>query len=88
MKLAIGYSTKNQLELTQQTWPSLAQAQADYGFDIFWCDASTSDAQEFYITEARKHALYYAPVFGGADAAIAWKLSQMLAHHPPEAGKA
>ena len=39
MKLAIGYSTKDQVELTMQTMPILAAPDVD----IYWGDGSTTE---------------------------------------------
>ena len=46
MKLAIAYSTKDQVELTEQTLPSLA---GKAPWDLFWCDGSrTEEGQRFF----------------------------------------
>lgn len=81
MKLALGYSTKDQVELTKQTIEPLlrsVKAKQYGGPDIHWCDGSDTD-------EGRAMPRHYANidvsynVRGGADSAIAWKLSQLLA---------
>lgn len=75
MRLAICYSSKNQLELTEQTLPRALLVPRGVESSLIWCDASTD-------TEARKLASRYnasMDVRGGADAAIAWKLTKALA---------
>jgi hypothetical protein len=79
MKLAIGYSTKDQVEITEQTLPRImSHAGTSWDLDIFWCDGSqTIDGKAF--PEVYVERLNFFPgVGGGADAAIAWKLSTML----------
>ena len=78
MKLAIGYSTKDQVELTKQTLPAFAGRST---FDLFWCDGSrTDEGQRFFEQhDFGARCINTARVFGGADSAIAWKLSAMLA---------
>jgi len=73
MKLAIGYSTKDEIELTKQTYPRLGRVP---GASIFWCDGSTT-------AEGQRLPLAFglmppARILGGADAALAWKLSALL----------
>ena len=82
MKLAIAYSTKDQVELTDQTLPRLMKSVNTVehgGPTLWWCDGSRTDkGRKIY----RDHAAYFLgmdTVFGGADAAIAWKLSKLLA---------
>jgi hypothetical protein len=74
MKLAIGYSTKDQVELTEQTFPVLRDGQ----HALFWCDASR-DAHALRYFDKYKNLSEYATIRGGADSAIAWKLSTLLA---------
>lgn len=78
MRLALGYSTCDQVELTEQTLPRIiSHALAD----LFWCDGSVMEKGRSYF-EAHglgARCLNSARVTGGADAAIAWKLSTMLA---------
>jgi hypothetical protein len=84
VKLAICYSSKNQFELTEQTWTRLIDSlpfdSTSYETGLFWCDASSSeDAVGFF--EEYKHVLLGAgaeKVFGGADSALAWKLTRAL----------
>jgi hypothetical protein len=73
MKLAIGYSTKDQVELTKQTLPVLAPDEAD----LLWCDASLGEGKDLF-EKCRYDCAYSATVRGGADSAIAWKLSRAL----------
>ena len=79
MKLAIAYSTKDEVENTRQTWPRLVYSVPLLaGTHVFWADASeTAEALEFYrsaeVTQLTER------VTGGADAAIAWKLTKALA---------
>lgn len=83
MKIAIGFSTKNQLELTKQTWPRLLEslekrAPGSY-VDIFWCDASDDPpALNYFMEQSSRCAYAKTNICGGADAAIAWKLYHML----------
>ena len=73
MRLAIGYSTKNQVELTQQT------LRHDGKYDLFWCDGSTEPEAIEFFRQFSQHANYAKTgVRGGADAAIAWKLTKVL----------
>jgi hypothetical protein len=84
VRLAIGYSTKNQIELSEQTWPRLIDSLplATHNIGLFWADASSKEDAIGYFEEY-KNVLNLGDnaqrVFGGADAAIAWKLSKMLA---------
>ena len=76
MKLAIAYSTKDQAELSKQTFPVLRDGQ----HCLFWCDGSkTDEGRAFYFKNSAYTTYPPAHVTGGADAAIAWKLSTMLA---------
>lgn len=77
-KVAIAYSSKDQVELTKQTLPALAGRSA---FDLFWCDGSrTDEGQRFFEQhDFGARCINTARVFGGPDAGIAWKLSAMLA---------
>ena len=75
MKFALGYSTKDQVELTKQTFPVLR----DGKHDLFWCDGSTTQAGIDFVANNAEYATYYdVDVNGGADAAIAWKLTKLL----------
>src|SRR5258708_1107863 len=77
MKLGIAYSTRDQVELTRQTFPFALRT----GADIFWCDGSRSEEGIGFFEEMGDNVaeVKYQYVFGGADAAIAWKLSIVLA---------
>src|SRR5258708_4243033 len=78
MKLAIGYSSKDQVELTKQT---LLQLMQSVKADIYWGDGSSTEEGKAFIDsfpsndKVRKYT-----VRGGADAAIAWKLTEILEH--------
>src|SRR5258705_3755812 len=76
MKLAIGYSSKNQVELTSQTLPRLlSSAPVDR---LLWCDASTDPAALAFLESHRAACHNMTTVLGGADAAIVWKLTELL----------
>lgn len=83
MKLAIAYSTKDQVELTEQTFMRLLDSIPKYDpmIDFLWADASTTEDALGFFEECRDvHGFAKAEtVHGGADAAIAWKLSTALA---------
>ena len=72
MRLAIGYSTKDQVELTKQTFGRLLRTiEAVRGdTDIFWCDGSrTEKGQRFFEQYHFGGPLGLGQrVFGGADA--------------------
>lgn len=72
MRLAIGFSTKDQTELTVDTLPLIENC----GADIYWCDGSRTEEG---IRLPKLAGYMPSRVFGGADAAIAWKLSTLLA---------
>jgi hypothetical protein len=76
IKLAIGYSTKDQVDLTNQTLNRLCDTRAE--FDIYWGDGSITDEGLKYFSDTRGCAFHSARVVGGADASISWKLSKML----------
>jgi hypothetical protein len=78
MRLAICYSSKNQVELTKQTFERLCAATLT-DVDIIWCDGSTDPEAMKYFRDTAA-AAYYAEtnVLGGADASIAWKLTKTL----------
>jgi hypothetical protein len=75
MKLALAYSTKDQVELTEQTFPILRDGQ----HALYWCDGSIERHGQLFF-DAWKGITTGANgmVRGGADAAIAWKLSTVL----------
>ncbi len=89
MKLAIAYSTKDQANLTEQTVASLVRnGQFVERYDIWWADGSvtaegkTMFSKIFYPNDLAGFdgpGVRIHPVYGGADAAIAWKLSKLLA---------
>lgn len=74
-KVAIAYSTKDRVELTQQTVPALLQPSK---FDLWWVDgSSTLLGQE--EPERYNHGMHVVSgIHGGADAAIVWSLTHML----------
>lgn len=78
MKLAIAYSTKDRPDLTEQTLPRIKLPQ--HG-DLYWCDGSVTDEGR---DMPRKFGYVADRVTGGADAAIAWKLSHVLNHSPAQ----
>ena len=78
MKLAIGFSSKDQVELTDQTLNRLCETPAE--FDIYWGDGSLTDEGLKFFADHRDCAFHSDRVIGGADASIAWKLSEMLKH--------
>jgi hypothetical protein len=83
MKLAICYSSKNQVELTKQTFARLVATIPD-NVDIIWCDGSTDEEALQYFADHKDAAYYAQPgVTGGADAAIAWKLTTALQYTAP-----
>lgn len=76
MKLALAYSTKDQVKLSEQTFPVLRDGQ----HALFWCDGSQTEAGlEFFRNNAPCTTVHGPGIKGGPDAAIAWKLSKMLA---------
>lgn len=76
MKLAIAFSTKDQVALTEQTLPWIMHSD----IDMYWCDGSRTNEGIRFFEEHSEGAcmLSSARVFGGADAAIAWKLTVLL----------
>jgi hypothetical protein len=77
MKLAIAYSTKDEVENTKQTFERLCATTTTS--QLFWCDGSVMDAGLKYFDDNRAATVYSERLLGGADAAIAWKLSLLLA---------
>ena len=73
MKLAIGYSTKDQVDLTKQSLLRLGS-----GFELYWCDGSATEEGKAYFEKIHGAAGHSASIYGGADAAIVWKLSTLL----------
>jgi hypothetical protein len=80
MKLAIAYSSKDEVENTDQTLDRLCASEFGTEFDIYWGDGSATDAGLKFFRDYRDCAFHSGRVLGGADAAIAWKLSEMLKH--------
>jgi hypothetical protein len=77
MRLAIAYSTRDQVELSRQ---SVLDRILNRDIEVLWCDGSrTEEGQEFFerhLWGARNVGC--SRVLGGADAAIAWKLTRLL----------
>src|ERR1700733_15549827 len=78
MKLAIAYSTRDQVELTKQTFPGLYDAAEENGFHIYWGDGSKTEEGFKFFREYPLRTRLRETVRGGADAAIVWKLSTLL----------
>lgn len=78
MKLAIAFSSKDQTELTRQTFERLCDPIKD--FDIYWIDGSRTDEGLKYFANYRDAAFHSERIVGGADAGLAWKLTEMLKH--------
>ncbi len=77
MKLALAYSTKDSVELTEQTILSLLDHTSEV--DIHWVDGSvTPEGQRLAAKYRRSKFSFHAQICGGADAAIAYKLSKLL----------
>jgi hypothetical protein len=73
MKLAMAYSSKDEVENTRQTLPNILEETFYGGF--LWCDGSvTTEGSEL----PGKFGMIPHRVLGGADAAIAWKLTALL----------
>lgn len=75
MKVALAFSSKDRVELTKQTipWPTDQ-------FDLFWNDGSTTEyGRDYFEAAPERSAKQRTRVTGGADAAIVFALTQMLA---------
>ncbi len=79
MRLAIGYSSKNQVELTSQTLPRLLEFIPRDICQVHWIDGSDDLAALRYFNLNAYGCETHGNVKGGADAAIVWKLSKLLA---------
>jgi hypothetical protein len=84
VKVAIAYSTKDRVELSEQTYPMIHCV----GVDLHWIDGSTTAAGKQLPLDVQQSDLAfpnqpltkgYSDVRGGADAAIVFALTQMLA---------
>ena len=73
MKLAIAYSTKDQTELTEQTVKPLLRPE----IDLIWVDGSDTEKGRNFHRFYNFHWLHH-DIRGGADAAIAYKLTELL----------
>jgi hypothetical protein len=72
MKLAIAYSTKDQVELTKQTFKRIR-------VNFIWVDGSnTVEGKNFFAKYEHNAIASWADIRGGADAAIAFKLTALL----------
>ena len=82
MTLAIGFSTKDQVDLTNQTLDRIYTPSSASGWDadVYWIDGSRTDEGVKYFENYRSTVFHSDRVVGGADAGIAWKLSEMLKH--------
>jgi hypothetical protein len=74
-KVAISIQTCDKVDLTRQSLPPLWQPDK---FDLFWCDGSKTPEGVEYFERNKGINRQKTRVTGGADAAIAWKLSTML----------
>ena len=77
MRLAICYSTRDQVELTKQTLPRAfpgKQPLPDY-LHLLWCDGSRTEEGRALPSQFGLNSFR---VLGGPDAAITWKLSTAL----------
>ena len=79
MRIAIAYSTKDQVELTEQTFGAWRRSKGNTGYDLHWVDGST-DREALAFLDSNGHECYqvHRGIRGGADAAIAFKLSELL----------
>lgn len=76
MRLAIAYSTKDRVELTRQTIEPLLQHDK---FDLHWVDGSATEEARLLFKQYDQYC-FWPEVYGGADAAIVFKLSMLLEH--------
>ena len=76
MKVAIAYLTKDRVELTKQTFPALRDGQ----HALYWFDGSSDAEALAYFAKYEVLATCVFPnIKGGADAAIVFALTKMLA---------
>lgn len=77
-RVAIALSTKDRVELSEQSLVPLLQP---HKFDLFWSDgSSTAAGEKFAQDNATRTVVSNTNVRGGADAAIVFSLSTMLDH--------
>lgn len=77
MKLAIAYNTRNEVELTRQTFPVLRDGQ----HALIWSDGSTDpEALQFFRDNFHLATSAHSNVAGGADSAIAHAFTRLLQH--------
>ena len=77
-RIAFALSTKDRTQLTEQMLPGLDCG----GFDLFWCDGSTTDDGRYFpsprhFKHTRLREICY-DVTGGPDAAIQFALKKLL----------
>lgn len=75
MKVGLAFSTKNRIELTQQSIAPLLQPDK---FDLWWIDGSTESAAENLPLQYPAYIHVHANVRGGADSAIVYGLTTLL----------
>jgi len=75
-KLVVMYSTRDRMDLASQTFPPVSDAPVD----VIWADASTKAEDLSYFMNHACRTVKQATAFGGADVAIAWKLSEAIRH--------
>lgn len=75
-KLALAFSSKDRVELTEQTWPHVHQHCRD--IELFWVDGSKTGEGRAAVWSATNTNVC-TNVGGGPDVAIMFSLSQMLA---------
>jgi|SRR3984893_10286397 len=74
MKLALAYSSKDKVEQTEKTLSVLR------GTSLLWCDGSTTEeGKQYWAKNSEWCTVAPEHVRGGPDAAIAWKLTKLLA---------
>jgi len=73
MKLAVAYSTRDQVELTKQTIEPLLRKEVR----LHWVDGSRTDEGK-HLPQMYNFSVMHGGVYGGADAAIAYKLTTLL----------
>lgn len=80
MRLGLAYSAKDQVELTRETFPRLVASTDNQKIhcQLWWCDGSHTDEGRKEFNDNAYYCLGMLDVFGGADAAIVWKLSKLL----------
>lgn len=83
MRTAIAFSTKDRVELTKQSAPPLLAGARDGQYDMLWVDGSNTEAGERIAHElgnTTPNTIVHHNIRGGADSAIVYALSTLLAH--------